>query len=157
MHRLYISFVIALLLLMIVSACSSTRKSSGFSKNINGNWQLRAIVSEGVSGKMNTTLFDEAGFNCFVGSTWHFTSKNHTGYYSISKNGNECEAAKRAISWDVDETTANPGQFYFKKQGATNEYRFQVIKLISDSMQLQSAVMVDGKTASLLYKFIRIR
>jgi hypothetical protein len=156
MIRTFISIIIVGTLLLLTPACSSSKKSSGSSKTINGNWQLRAIVSEGVTGKINTTLFDEAGFNCFIGSTWHFTTHNNTGYYSISKNGNECDAAKRAISWNVDEQADQPKQFYFKKQGAADEYRFSIIKLVSDSMQLQSAVIIDGKTASLLYKFIRI-
>lgn len=152
--------IIAIFLILaatiLFTACSSSKHTADYSKTINGSWQLKTIVSEGVTGKINTKFFDEAGFNCFVGSSWSFSSNNHLGTYTISKNADECIATKRDISWSIDEPKDQPKQFYFKRLDANSEFRFTIIQLVKDSMQLKSDAIVDGRPASFTYNFIRL-
>ena len=142
--------------IILFYSCSSSKHSSSPTKIIAGNWQLQKIVSEGVTGKMNFKLFDEANFNCFVGSSWSFTSKDHLGTYSISKNADECAAAKRNISWSIDEPADKPKQFYFKRIDGNSEFRFTIVQLDKNTMQLKSDAVVDGNSATFTYNFIRM-
>lgn len=143
-------------LTILFFSCSSSKHAVSYVKLINGNWQLKSIVSEGVTGKMNMKLFDEADFNCFVGSSWTFNNKSHLGNYAISKNAGECAGTKRDIAWSIDEPSGQDKQFYFKRIDSNSEFRFTIMQLVKDSMQIKSNTVVDGQSATLTYKFVRI-
>ncbi len=130
---------------------------------MDGNWQLKTIVSEGVSGKVKTQLFNEADFDCFIGSTWNFNNENNMGNYTIP-NATECAAIKRNISWSIYESKDQPKLLQYKRlDDNLNEidensggYRFTILQLNNTSLQLRSDVNLDGKPAALIYNFVKI-
>ncbi|HNP53010.1 MAG TPA: DUF5004 domain-containing protein [Ferruginibacter sp.] len=154
---------LAILLTGILGACSSSKQVRSNTRNINGNWLLKTVSTEGITGKIKMQLFNEADFNCFIGSTWHFDNKNNLGYYSIEKNAGECAAIKREIRWSFDESVA-PVQFQFKRLNEklkdldenAGGFKFSITQLESATMTLQSAINFEGKPATVTYYFVRL-
>ncbi len=153
-----------LIVVAILASCATSKEARTYKKTINGNWQLKTVVSEGIMGKIKAQIFNEADFNCFVGSSWHFNSNNSLGSYSISKNGEECVALKREVRWSIYETAGEPKLFQFKRldsklkemDEASGGFRFTIIQLDNSTMQLKSDIMFEGKPASFTYNFVRI-
>jgi hypothetical protein len=150
-----------LLVLVIASSCSSSKQARGYKKTIDGNWQLQTIVTEGITGKVKVMLFDEADFNCFVGSTWTFNNYNGLGTYTINNTG-ECASVKRNIRWTIYEAPNEPKLFQFKRLNEKLKdlddgagFRFSVVQVESNTMQLRSSITFEGKPASFIYNFIR--
>lgn len=157
------SFVLSLFVVIaILASCSSSKEARTYKKTIDGNWQLQTVVTEGIMGKVKVQLFNEADFNCFVGSNWSFNDRNSLGAYSISKNGNECAAVKRDIRWTIYEAPNEPKLLQFKRldeklktmdDGAG--FRFTILQLDNNTMQLRSSITFENKPASLLFNFVR--
>ena len=157
------SFVLSLFVVIaILASCSSSKEARTYKKTIDGNWQLQTVVTEGIMGKVKVQLFNEADFNCFVGSSWSFNDRNSLGAYSIAKNGNECAAVKRDIRWTIYEAPNEPKLLQFKRldeklktmdDGAG--FRFTIVQLDNNTMQLRSSITFENKPASLLFNFVR--
>lgn len=153
-----------LLVVFIVESCSTSKQARVLKNNIEGTWQLKTITTEGITGKVKAQVLDEADFNCFVGSTWHFNKSNNLGYYEISKNGNECAAIKRNIRWSIFDEDGTPKMLQFKKVDARYKdmedgkagYRFNILQTTDNTMQVKSDITFEGKTASFIYNFVRI-
>jgi hypothetical protein len=151
----------AIAIVFIMASCSSTKEARNYKKTINGTWQLQTITTEGITGKIKAQVLDEADFNCFVGSTWNFNQYNNLGYYSISQNGGECVAVKRNIRWSIVE--GSPSIFQYKrvddKYRAIDEaragFKFTVVNLTNNNMQLRSDITFEGKPAAFIYNFTR--
>ena len=152
-----------LLTTCILISCSSSRQANSTQNNIDGNWQLQTIVTESITGKFKAQLFNEAGFNCFIGSSWEFNVHNNLGTYSINKNGDECASIKRNIRWTIYEpTTDDPKLMQFKRLdeaqkeiAGDTDYRFTIVQLDDKSMKLRYDITVENKPASLVYNFVR--
>ena len=152
------------LALVFFASCSTSKEARTYKKSIDGNWQLQTVVSEGIMGKVKAQIFNEEDFNCFVGSTWSFNKRNSLGSYTISANGAECVAVKREIRWSVYEATGEPKLFQFKRLNSKLKemdensagFRFTIVQLNNNSMQLKSDIMFEGKPASFIYNFVRI-
>ncbi len=149
--------------IFLLASCSGSKEARTYKKTIDGNWQLQTIVTEGIMGKVKVQLFSEADFNCFVGSSWHFNDYNSLGAYTISKNENECVGLKRNIRWSIYETKGEPKLLQFKrlddKLKQTDEgdgFRFTIMQLDNNTMQLRSNITFENKPASLIYNFVRI-
>lgn len=149
-------------LILLVGACSSSKEVRTYKKTIDGNWQLQSVLTAGITGKVKVQLFNEADFNCFVGSNWSFNDRNSLGSYMISKNGTECEEAKRNIRWTIYEAPGEPKLLQFKrlddKLKAMDDgagFRFTIIQLYDKTMQLKSDIIFENKPASLIYNFVR--
>lgn len=159
-----LNILLPILLILLITGCSASKEARTYKKTINGNWQLQTVVSEGIMGKIKAQVFNEADFNCFVGSSWSFNSNNSLGSYSISKNAGECVAIKRNIRWSIYEATGQPKLFQFKRlddklkeiDENNGGFRFTVITLDNNTMQLKSDIMFEGKAASFTYNFVRI-
>ncbi len=155
----------ALLLTLIVclfTSCSSSKEARTYKKTINGNWQLQTVTTEGIMGKVKVLLFNEADFNCFIGSSWKFNDANSLGSYDISKNGTECDAVKRDIRWTIYEAPNEPKLLQFKRldeklktmdDGAG--FRFTIVQLDNNKMQLRSNITFENKPATLVYNFVK--
>lgn len=152
------------LLIILVSSCSTSKEARGYKKTIDGNWQLQTVVTEGIMGKIKAQVFNEADFNCFVGSSWHFNSNNSLGSYTISQNAKECEAIKRDIRWSVYEPAGLSKQLQFKRLDSklkeidenSGGFRFTIIQADNNSMQLKSEFTFENKPAAFIYNFVRI-
>lgn len=157
-------FINVLTLSFIVFSCSTSKEARGYKNTINGNWQLQTVVSEGIIGKIKAQVFNEADFNCFVGSTWNFNAHNSLGSYTIQKNADECVALKRNIRWSIYEETGQPKLFQFKRLDDKLKeldpdgggFRFTIVNVSSNSMQLRSEITFENKPASIIYNFVRI-
>lgn len=152
-----------ILLILLFSSCATTGVSRNM-KSIHGNWQLQTVISEGIREKVSSQLFNEADFNCFIGSTWNFNKNTSLGNYTIQKNANECASVKRNIRWSVYEAKDQPGLFQFKRlddnlkeiDENTGGIRFTILHLDNKNMQLKSDLSFEGKPAAFIYNFIKI-
>lgn len=149
---------------MLLAACSTSKEARTYKKTINGNWQLQTVVSEGIMGKIKAQVFNEADFNCFVGSSWNFNSYNSLGSYTVAQNATECTAVKRNIRWSIYEADGQPKTFQFKRlddklkeiDENNGGFRFTIVQLDQHNMQLKSDIMFEGKPASFVYNFVRL-
>ena len=153
----------ALLALLIVSSCSTSKEARTIKNTVDGKWQLQTITTEGITGKVKAQVLDEADFNCFVGSMWSFNKSNSLGYYNIAKNGGECVAIKRFIRWSVFEDGTAPKQLQYKRlddkyndlDAGKAGFRFTILRLDATNMQLKSDITFEGRPASVTYNFVR--
>ncbi|CAN5196937.1 hypothetical protein BH11BAC5_BH11BAC5_05590 [soil metagenome] len=150
------------LLLVVLYSCSASKEARSMKQKINGTWMLETITTEGIEGKVKATIFNEASFNCFVGSSWNFVSNNGTGSYNINSSGSECSAIQRLIKWSIYEPKDAAKQFQFKrlddKRNAMDNgdgFRLDVSGLTDNSMQLKSHITFEGKPAVYVYNFIK--
>ncbi len=155
--------LIAVLLIITISSCSSSKKIPATTSALTGSWQLSSITTEGVNNRIKTEILDEADFNCFIGSLWHFNRRDNKGYYRISKNGTECAAVRRNINWSLQDEAGIPKMLRYTRADAnyknfsdsTAGHQFTLLSLDKTSMQLKNEVSVAGKPAVLTYNFIR--
>jgi hypothetical protein len=156
--------VLSLIVIAMGTSCSMSKEARTYRNQMNGNWQLQTVVSEGITGKVKVQLLNEADLTCFVGSQWNLDNKTGLGYYSISQNAGECVAVKRNFRWSIYEAKDEPKLFQFKKvddkykpieEGHVG-YRFTILDMQKTSMKLRSDVTFEGKTASFIYNFVRL-
>lgn len=155
-------FITALVLLTVISSCSVSKQANSMKQTINGNWMLETITTEGIAGKVTATIFNEASFNCFVGSSWNFVANNSLGNYHINQSGTECTAVTRHIRWSIYEPKGEAKEFQFKKLDDNNKsmdndegFRLEIVQLTATSMQLKSHITFEGKPAAYIYNFVK--
>ena len=153
-----------LCLMIVISSCSVSRGARAMKQKIYGSWLLETITTEGIGGKVTATIFDEASFNCFVGSSWNFASGNSLGNYHINASGNECSPITRSIRWSVYGPKGAEKQFEFKKLDDNNKaidndegFRLEIVQLTGTAMQLKSHITFEGKPAAYIYNFVKNR
>ncbi|WEK34385.1 MAG: lipocalin family protein [Candidatus Pseudobacter hemicellulosilyticus] len=151
-----------LLLAASFSACSPSKVASteGGNVNIRGTWTVSNVDVEGVSKNgLRVTVFDDALYTCYVGSTWNL-APNGNGTYSVPASGQDCTGGERKIYWSM-QNADGVRYFQFKNIGdnkaknVTDGYRLEVRSLTASSMQLQSPVNFEGKTVYIVYSFTR--
>ena len=150
-----------LLIALLFASCATTQNARAYRKAIHGTWQLETIVSEGVTSKLNSQLFNEAQFDCFIGSNWQFNNNNSLGTYSILSNANECAAVKRNLRWSVYEATDQPKLLQFKRldeklneiDANSGGFRFIITHLDKTRMSVRSDLSFEGKPAAIIYNF----
>lgn len=155
-------FIVAFLgLALFIGACSPSKTSSpdGGKVNLKGTWTISDISPEGITGKVKITVFDDASYTCYIGSQWNLVP-NGNGSYTVPSSG-DCMGGQRNIYWSV-QTIGGVKYFQFKNLGTgvkpskvTEGYRLEIKSLTANSMQLQSAVNFEGKTAYINYTFTR--
>lgn len=156
-------FISLIAFILIMASCATSKSSVNLKNPIAGTWQLQTIGTEGITGKVKMPLLREADLNCFVGSTWYFNGKGNTGYYTISKNGAECAALKRFISWSLIMEGGAPTKLLYKRLDAANKpmdapdvgFSFRISELSSRSMQLRNDTLIGEKPASFIYNFVK--
>lgn len=143
-----------------------SKDAKGMKKNINGTWTLQSINVEGMSTqgveiKFKATIFNEADYNCFVGSTWNFISNNSMGSYTININQGNCAGITRKIRWSIYEGGAEK-LFQFKRletkktaMDDNNGFRLRITTLDNTMMQLKSDNTFDGRTVTFVYNFVK--
>jgi len=157
----FCSIAAALVLLLFVS-CSVSKQARSMKRDINGDWVLQTITTEGITGVAKTTIFNEAEFGCFIGSEWNFISNNSMGTYTIVDKSKNCVPLKRYIRWSIYEPENAEKEFQFKrlddKKNAMdngNGYRLMVKELGDNSMKLRSEIVFDGHAGAIVYNFVR--
>lgn len=148
---------------ILLASCATSKQARQYTSTVNGNWQLQTVTTEGISGKVKIELFNEADFNCFVGSSWVFYSRNNLGSYAIQKNAGECAAIKREYRWSIYEAPGEPQMLQFKRLDSKLKeidengggFRFSIEQLDGQVMRLKSKINFEGKPAAIVYNFIR--
>lgn len=145
----------------LFTACSVSKEGRTIKHSINGQWTLQTINVQGINTKFKAVVFNEADYNCFIGSVWTFISNNSMGSYTLSSNGN-CGATSRNIRWSIYEPKDEEKRFQFKrlddkKNPLDNNdgFRLTVATLTDTDMQLKSAIVFEGKPATIIYNFIK--
>ena len=145
----------------LFTACSPSKVSSpdGGNVNLRGTWTVSSVDVDGVSKTgFRVTVFDDAPYTCYQGSTWTLVP-NGNGTYVVPSSG-DCMGGERKIYWSV-QTIGGVKYFQFKNIGAhkaknvTEGYRLELKSLTANSMHLQSAVNFEGKTVYINYQFTR--
>jgi hypothetical protein len=162
MKRTNLVLLIAILGLFFAS-CATSKQARQYTSSVNGNWQLQTVTTEGISGKVKIELFNEADFNCFVGSSWVFHSRNNLGSYTIQKNAGECAAITREFRWSIFETPGEPKMLQFKRLDSKlreidengGGFRFSIEQLDGQIMRLKSKINFEGKASAIVYNFVK--
>ncbi len=148
---------------IILAACSSSRTARKYDQQVGGNWQLETITTEGITGNVKVTLFNEADFNCFIGSTWNFKTGNNLGTYNLSSLGSGCSALQRDFRWSIYEPATGIQQLQFKKLDINKKeilddtgYRFTILQLNNNMMQLKEEISFEGRPAAFIFNFIKL-
>jgi len=157
-HLINISLFFALFAL---GSCATSKEARTYKNTIDGNWVLQTVTTEGITGKVKIQLFNEADFNCFVGSTWSFDSRRSLGTYSIS-NGNQCVGIKRNIRWTIYEAKDEPKLLQFKRlddklkvMDDNDGFRFTIIQIDNSTMKLKSNITFENAPAAIIYNFVK--
>ena len=156
------SFALCIITLTI-SSCSANRELSTNAHRITGNWQLNTIISEAIKSETVITLFNEADFRCFIGSSWNFT-KDIASYSISSSSDGRCNKIKRNHTWRLFINNQKSMLIQLKKLGDNMQeadpgsigYLFEIITLNSKAMQLRSEIMINGHTGVFLFNFIKL-
>lgn len=143
-------------------SCSISKEARAYNKTIDGNWQLQTVAAEGIMGKINFQLFNEADYDCFVGTTWNFNNSNSLGHYTITKTEKGCAPVKRNFRWSIYEPKNEAKQFQFKKlddkykvMDNGDGFRFTMVQLDKNTMQLKSKITFENKPAWIVYNFVK--
>ena len=154
--------VFCIVITAVLGSCSVSKEARGIKKNINGNWVLQTITTEGILGTIKTKIFNEADFNCFIGSEWNFIANNSMGSYTIVDKEKGCSPLKRFIRWSIFEPKGMPKEFQFKrlddKKNAMDNgdgYRLTVSELDNGIMKLKSEIVFDGHAGAIIYNFVK--
>ena len=149
---------IGLFFIASMSACSSSKNAAPKSK-VNGDWILKTITTEGVNGKFASKVFNESDYNCFIGSSWHFTSNNN-GVYTLDGMSKDCPAVKRNIHWTLNEPKNAAKEFQVRRvdrqvAGEDNNFNMTIVTLADTNMQLKSDITYEGHPAAIIYNFVK--
>lgn len=151
-----------MLIALSFSACSVSKEARSMKRDINGDWVLQTITTEGITGVAKTTIFNEAEFGCFIGSEWNFISNNSMGSYTIIDKSKDCVPLKRFIRWSIYEPQDLPKQFQFKrlddKKNAMDNgdgYRLMVTEVDNGHMKLRSELVFAGHAGAIIYNFVK--
>jgi len=161
MKRILVIAAILCSSLMILQSCSTTKSAtSGASLkrgNASGNWVLNDITFEGVPAGNVKSLFSEASYKCFIGSTWSLTNSGNGSY--LLPGTADCPTRTQSIFWSVstaDET------FQFKKlyegdkaKNVTEGYRLILSSATGDNLVLRSPVEYGSAPAYIVLNFTK--
>lgn len=162
--KLFKSLFAVIALTAVLAACSSSKQARSIKSNVDGNWQLQTVETEGIAGTVKVQLFNEADMSCFVGSSWKFNQNKSLGSYSLSKNAGDCFAIKRDFRWSIFEQADMPSQLQFKRldaklkelDGNDAGYRLRVIQATNTNLQLKMDITFENRPAALLFNFVRM-
>ncbi len=151
-----------IVIVLFVSSCSISKEARAYKKNIDGNWILQSITTEGIMGKINVQLFNDQDMNCFIGSRWNFNDYNSLGNYMTDKTEKGCTPSKTNFRWSIYEPKGEAKQLQFKKVSEKYKtvdngdgYRFTMSQLDKSTMQLKSNITFESKTVWIVYNFVK--
>lgn len=161
MKRILVIAAILCSSLMVLQSCSSTKSTTASASlrrgAVTGNWVLNDITFEGVPAANVRSLFSEASYKCFIGSTWRLTNSGN-GSYTLPGTA-DCPTRTQDIFWSVstaDET------FQFKKlnegekaKNIADGYRLILASTSGDQLILKSPVEYGSGPANIVLNFTK--
>ena len=147
--------------IMFLQSCSTPKNAAGNASlrraNVVGYWVLNDISFEGVPAENVKSMFNEASYKCFIGSTWNLTNSGN-GTYMLPGTA-DCPTRTQDIFWSAstaDET------FQFKKlntgekaKNITDGYRLILSAASRDNLVLKSPVDYGNKPAYIILTFVK--
>ena len=183
MHKLIISCVSFLTVLLFLGSCGAPRKagmggtpSAGVSNQgptasqwragVKGKWVLNSVTRENIPESYTVkNIFDEAPVDCFIGSVWDLPGGNHRGSISFNADGQLCASGTvRTIVWSIYNPGKNMGEpaFQFKKiyagdrpANVTSGYRLDLSYADETALEMRLPVALEDGQGSLVLKFTR--
>ncbi|KAA2245164.1 hypothetical protein F0L74_04165 [Chitinophaga agrisoli] len=155
--------LIAASLFAVSCASSSGAATQSISKgSVQGNWIVTDIQFEGIPANSKVTVFDEASYNCFKGSSWSLPS-NGKGSYTLSSTSDGCTTVSQPIMWSLYKQ-AGSSMFQFKKlaegvkaKDVTDGYRVELSSADGNNMVWRAPVTFEGNSAFIVYTLQRSR
>ena len=161
MKRILVIAAILCSTLMVLQSCSSTKGANAGASlkrgNVSGNWVLNDITFEGVPAANVKSLFNEASYKCFIGSTWRLTNSGNGSY--LLPGTADCPSRTQNIFWSVstgDET------FQFKKlnegdkaKNVTEGYRRILSSATGNTLTLRSPVDYGSSAAYIVLNYTK--
>ncbi|MBB6498937.1 lipocalin family protein [Pedobacter cryoconitis] len=156
MKRILLIAAILCSSLMLLQSCSPKGATAGLKRgNVSGNWVLNDITFDGVPAANIKSLFNEASYKCFIGSTWKLTNSGN-GTYMLPGTA-DCPSRTQNIFWSV--STADQ-TFQFKKlnegdkaKNITEGYRLVLSQATGDNLVLKSPVDYGNGSAYIIMNF----
>jgi hypothetical protein len=153
-------FTLAILGLLLVTSCASTKVIKSTEKQLNGNWQLTDVSFPGSSGFFDVTLFQTNASQCFVNSNWSFVANNNRG--KVSFEYSQCDVALQNMVWSV--TPAINGDFDVIIKLAEDEKaskqkagsRWKLANFDANTMKWTTQVNFQNQPVTILLSFERI-
>ena len=146
----------------LLSACASSKEGRSIKNNIDGEWTLQTVNTEGINSKFTAKVFNETDLNCFIGSSWKFNANNSLGTYNLVGGTTGCATLERNFRWSIYEPAGAPKEFQFKRldeklkpMDDNNGFRLTVSMIDGSSMQLKSAITFEGKPGNIVYNFTK--
>ena len=141
------AWLILIVVLGLMTACSSTRDMNGVpvQKSVyEGNWTITDIKANVPQGIKISNLFDEAPHTDFLNSIWNLQG-NGNGHFEL-ENGN-----RQDIYWSLYKSDTVP-MLQFKKLEAGERardietgYRLEIKEKLTNSFILQMSVPVSNQ------------
>lgn len=152
-----ITLFISIIFTIVLFSCSTSKNATNLKPNRNhlsGTWIISDINLNVPSEYKITTVFDEAPYSDFKGSTWSLI-KNGKGSFTLN-NG-----TKENIYWGVDGKGDN-AQFEFKKlngmkpRNVENGYKLDLGPISSNSFTATSMINTGSdSTGTITYTFTK--
>lgn len=152
-----ISFIVSIFFVIFLISCSSSKNATNLKPNRNhlsGTWIISDINVNVPSGFKVTTVFDEAPYSDFKGSTWNLV-RNGNGSFTLN-NG-----TKENIYWGIEGKDEN-AQFEFKKlngmkpKNVESGYKLNLGPISSNSFTATSMINAGtDSTGSITYTFTK--
>ncbi len=157
MKRILEIILMAVVIGMTVTACSSTNKATGVANvgrgKFTGTWTISSVNYDGLVENAVSRAFDEAKPSAFIGSTWKLTNSGN-GMYTLT-NG-----TSQSIFWSVNNNGANGQMFQFKKiyegdkaKNVQQGYQLLVGSNNGSTMVLKTPVAIGSSTGYVIYTF----
>src|SRR5690606_5279020 len=183
MHKLIISCVSFLTVLLFLGSCGAPRKSgmggtpstgvsnqgptaSQWRAGVKGKWVLNSVTRENIPESYTVkNIFDETQVDCIIGSVWDLPGGNHRGSISFNADGQLCASGTvRTIVWSIYNPGTNMGEpaFQFKKiyagdrpANVTSGYRLDLSYADETALEMRLPVALEDGQGSLVLKFTR--
>lgn len=155
--------IVASLFAVSCASSSGATATQDISKSsVKGNWVITDIQFEGIPANSKVTVFDEASYNCFNGSSWVLPN-NGKGSYTLSSTAEGCSAVSQPIMWSLYKQ-AGSTMFQFKKlsegvkaKNVTEGYRVEISSNDGNTMVWRAPVNFEGNSAFIVYTLQRSR
>lgn len=144
---------------MLFVSCAESKAVVQGEKLMRGDWTITDVSLDGVSESyVNANVFDQADYQCFIGSQWHLVQNNSSGHYTLN-GGSGCPSETTNIKWFVTEKNGVT-EFMFKKiypgekpKNVAEGYSMRVISNTGNSIVMKQDVMFEGKQMGINYTF----
>ena len=156
----YLKMSMLVVVLAVITSCSSTSVIKESKKTLKGTWTLND-VSYDRAGTYTINLLNDASEECMEGSTWRFIPNNNFGNYELS--GASCDTEKRYFVWYIPDNEGDEMNYDIllkptdaKMKSDTNTgFRIAISYLSDSQLQMTQTVNVEGSPFKITMNFTK--